>query len=296
MLLRRGGLPAARKLTCFASGHGDAGSQLHTFYPTRRGSPGSHRGRAADRCGRFRDSQGRCPSGRRLRVLPVLADRKCPRGRSNERLCPSRANTAGRGRDRGGIGRHVGGSWAARRARAPRRGPRVDHSVDAGSPLGFGPGGGRTRQLWSSRVTLGGVRRRPLLCAVAVVAIASAAACSGGHSKPSAAFCSTAKSIRQENANVSAAPAQQRSLAISEAQRLAAVSLPAVRSALLTLAAALQPLAAGEAVGMTPPVVAVQAQRQRVAAGTVDQALRQDCGLDISVLGQTQSSTAGTSQ
>jgi hypothetical protein len=130
--------------------------------------------------------------------------------------------------------------------------------------------------------------------ALAAIVVSALVACSGSHSKPSPAFCATAKAIQQANSDVPATPAQQRyQRALSQVDQLAAVSTPSVRSALLTLAETVQPLATGEAVGMTAKAEATAEKRQIAAVTTVDKAARSNCGLDTSVFGQTSSSVKG---
>jgi hypothetical protein len=75
---------------------------------------------------------------------------------------------------------------------------------------------------------------------------------------------------------------------------LAAVSPGPVRSALLIVAGALQPLAAGEAVGETASAAAVDAKRRKPAVATIDSALRRDCGLSLEALGQTTQAVTQT--
>jgi hypothetical protein len=131
--------------------------------------------------------------------------------------------------------------------------------------------------------------------ALAAIAVAALVACSGSSSKPSAAFCATVKAIQQANLHPPVLPnaQQQYQRALGKVDQLAAVSPPSVRSALLTLAETFQPLAAGEAVGMTPKAEAAAEKRQIAAVTTVDEAARNDCGLDVSMFGKNNQ-TPGT--
>jgi len=143
------------------------------------------------------------------------------------------------------------------------------------------------------------VRRRTLgHSALAAIAVTVLVACSGTSSKPSAAFCATARAIQQANLHPPILPNEQQQYqrALGQVDQLAAVSPPSVRSALLTLAESVQPLATGEAVGMTLKAEAAAQKRQIAALTTVDEATRNDCGLDVSVFGQTSQSikTPGT--
>lgn len=136
----------------------------------------------------------------------------------------------------------------------------------------------------------GGLGRFP--GALAAVAVAGLVACSGGGAKLSPAFCATVRAIQHDNTNAPAMPAQQQyQQALTQAEQLAGVSPPAVRSALGVIAQSLQPLAAGEAVATTPSMAAAAAKRHSAAVATIDKALRSDCGVDISALGTTQSAT-----
>jgi len=122
--------------------------------------------------------------------------------------------------------------------------------------------------------------------------MAGLASCSGGSSRPSPAFCATVRAIQHDNTNPPAMqPQQQYQRALTQTEQLAGVAPSAVRSALEVVAGSLQPLAAGEAVLTTPSKAAAAAQQHATAVATIDQALRSECGLDISALGMTASIT-----
>jgi hypothetical protein len=124
--------------------------------------------------------------------------------------------------------------------------------------------------------------------ALAAVALTGLVGCSGGSTKPLPAFCTTARTIRQENSNVPETPPQQVQNTINELDQLASVSRPAVKAAPQTMIGYLQPLASGQAVRMTATAAADRQKKQDVAEATVDNALRDGCGLDISVLDASQ--------
>ncbi len=124
--------------------------------------------------------------------------------------------------------------------------------------------------------------------ALVVLGIMLVAGCSNGKQAVPAAFCQAAHDIQRANTNAAATTRQQAlQRAIVQAEQLGAVATPKVRSALQTLVQTLEPLASGVAVAMTPSDAAASRVRQATATATVDKALRDSCGLDISVLGQT---------